>query len=157
MIFETDIQMDDRCWVFQSKKMLSQKFQQELLSQLHVFQKEWKTHGKLLKSGVKILYNHFVVVWVESAFQNASGCSIDQMIGFFQKIDRQYHLEFFNRLNLAFEENHQIIFLTIPQAKERIKKNQFSENSYLFNNSISNGKQFIQNWKINPYQSWLNR
>ena len=157
MISESKLHDKDKVWIFQSSRTFDPNLQSQILSTIADFTKDWQTHGKTLQSGAQILYNHFIVIWVEEAFQSASGCSVDRMMSFFQKLGEQHHLDLFNRTTLAFIEKDKVFFYKLSEAKRKVKQKAFSENVLFFNNSISSGKQFHQNWKINPYQSWLNR
>ncbi len=145
----SEIANSSRVWVYQSDKSLSDKeivlIQQKLLT----FCNDWKAHQVHLKSSYKVLYNRFIILLVDEQQQNASGCSIDSSVKVIKEIETEFGINLFNRTQIAFEREGEIITLSIPEFKKVVQAD-----TVVFNNLVRTKAELEENWETSASNSW---
>ena len=93
-----------RVWIFQSSKPLVGDMRTQISSSMIAFLKDWAAHGKNLFAAFEIRYDRFIVIGVDEAMAQATGCSIDKLIKTIQAIDSSYELDLLERMKVAYRE-----------------------------------------------------
>ena len=88
--FET-LPDNSRIWIYQSNRSLSKNEIESISSLVENFLEVWKSHGSILSSAYEIRYNRFIVIGNNQSFQNPTGCAIDSMVHFIQKLEKLYN------------------------------------------------------------------
>ncbi|PQL95892.1 hypothetical protein [Apibacter adventoris] len=146
---------NNKLWVFQSKRTITVKEEEEILEKIHYFLKSWAAHGAELKSEINILDHKFLIISVDEAQTKASGCSIDSLNQCIREIDAQYHLELLNRLWISYKENNKDIeTIALKDFKEKVKAGLLSPDTWVYNLSVSSSEEFNEKFKQPLYKSW---
>ena len=93
-----------RVWVYQSNRAFSVSELLDLKKFLEDFNSSWEAHGKKLNSAIELYYHQFIVIFVDEAFQDATGCSIDKSVALMKDIEAKFGVELLDRMNLAFRQ-----------------------------------------------------
>lgn len=146
-----------RVWVYQSSRAFIEKEANEVNEQLHHFYAHWQTHGAPVKGWAGLLFRQFVVVIADETDEQVSGCSTDSSVRVIKSLERQYDVNFFDRMMITFLVNGKAEMLPFQQVQYAIDKGYIDENTYLFNNVVTDLKGLLENWLVPMKQSWLAR
>ena len=145
-----------RVWVYQANKNLTdsevQIIQQILENQID----NWAAHGADLAGSVQVLHNRFVVVSVDEKQNQASGCSIDASTRWLKDLGAELNIDFFDR-SVAFLQNDELQTVEINKIKSLVTDDILTSNTLIFNNLVSNIKEFKDNWNVKASDSWMKR
>ena len=145
-----------RVWVYQTNRNLTdsevQTIQQVLENQIN----NWAAHGADLAGSVQVLHNRFVVVSVDEMQNQASGCSIDASTRWLKDLGAELNIDFFDR-SVAFLQNDELQTVEINKIKSLVTDNILTSNTLIFNNLVSNIKEFKDNWNVKASDSWMKR
>lgn len=145
----SEIASSSKVWVYQSDRILSEKEVVIIQQKLLAFCKDWKSHQVHLKSSFKVLYNRFIILLIDEQQQKASGCSIDSSVKVIKEIEVEFGTNLFNRTEIAFEQNGEIIILSIPEFKKVVQTD-----TVVFNNLVKTKADLEENWKTVASNSW---
>ena len=143
---------DARVWVFPSTRIFLKVEIEQIQAQLDVFLFQWAAHGADLTASSHILFDRFIVVMLDETKVGASGCSIDSLTHFTQKIEKEYNTSFTNRMNVSYLENEDVKDVHLNSAKELI-----NSEIIFFNHLVSNKTEFEKSWLTPVRNSWLER
>lgn len=148
---------DARVWVYQSNRPLSDAEVNALQDAGLSFITEWAAHGASLRSGFDVLYNRFVVIAVDERQAMASGCSIDKSVHFIKELEKQFNLNFFDRMQVAYRKGNEIASCSLAEFEKLASQNAVNETTLVFNNMINTKLAFDTEWEVPLKQSWQNR
>jgi len=145
----SEIANSSRVWVYQSDKTLSDKEVLFIKQKLLTFCNDWKAHQAHLKSSYKVLHNRFIILLVDEQQKNASGCSIDSSVNFIKEIEAEFGIDLFNRTQIAFKQEGEIVTLSISEFKKVIEPD-----TVVFNNLVTTKADLEENWETVASNSW---
>lgn len=145
-----------RVWVYQANKKLPdlevRKIQQILEDQIN----NWAAHGADLVGSVQVLHNRFVIVAVDELQNQVSGCSIDASTRWLKDIGAEMNIDFFDR-SVVFLQNNELQTVEINKIKSLVIDDILTPDTLIFNNLVSNIKEFKNNWNVKASDSWMKR
>jgi len=154
-LIPSDFSGDSRVWVFQSSRAFIDKEQTEINEQLSQFYTQWKAHGEQVKGWARLLFNQFIVVIADETGTHVSGCSTDGMVRVVKSLERQYDVNFFDRMMITFLVNGKAQMLPFGQIQYAIDKGYINGDTLVFNNIAVTKKELLENWLVPLKQSWL--
>ena len=101
-----------RVWIYQADRPFSEAEQAAIEPQLQSFAEQWVSHNRQLKAAGFVMHNRFVVLLVDEASADASGCSIDKSVAFMKSLGAAYGRDFFNRLLFTYQSEGQLHTVT---------------------------------------------
>jgi hypothetical protein len=143
-----------RVWVFQSSKLLQGDMRTEISSALIAFLKDWAAHGKSLFAAFDIKFDRFILIAVDEAMAQATGCSVDKLMKTIQAIDAAYSLDLLNRMKVAYRSGEEIIECDVNTFTQMLKSGEADESTFVFNNVVQNLAEFNSNWDTKVSHSW---
>jgi chemotaxis regulatin CheY-phosphate phosphatase CheZ len=143
-----------RVWVYQSNRAFSVSELLDLKKFLEDFNSSWEAHGKKLNSAIELYYHQFIVIFVDEAFQDATGCSIDKSVALMKDIEAKFGVELLDRMNLAFRQEECIKNIKIGDFQLKARSGEFDTNLVVFNNLVKNKGEFLANWETTAKKSW---
>ncbi len=146
-----------KVWIFASPKSISKDISAEILTHIDAFLKQWKAHGKELKSFKEFIDGHFLIIAVDESFEQATGCSIDSMVHFIAEIEKKYQINFTDRSLVYYRLNEEVKSTNFLNIKELVHSGEIDENTPVYNNSIINGKQLKSEWIETAAKTWLKK
>jgi len=86
---------------------------------------------------------------------HVSGCSTDGMVRVIKSLERQYDVNFFDRMTLTFLVEGKAQMLPFGQVQYAIDKGYINKDTLLFNNIATTKKELLETWLVPVSQSWL--
>lgn len=148
---------DARVWVFQSNRPLSDAEVNSIEKSGLLFIAGWAAHGASLKASFDVLYNRFVVIAVDEKQAMASGCSIDKSVHFIKELEKQFNLNFFDRMQVAYRQGKEIVSCSLAEFEKLASQNAVNETTIVFNNMVNTKLAFDTGWEVPLKQSWQSR
>jgi chemotaxis regulatin CheY-phosphate phosphatase CheZ len=145
---------NSRIWIYQSNRSLTQQEKESIFKLIEDFLNNWKSHGVSLNSGFEIKYNRFIVIAQDQNTQIATGCSIDSMVHFIQKLEKQYNISLLDKLNVSYKQGDYIAYKSLKDFKKMVKDGAVSKNTIVFNNLVQTKLEYTNYWEVPAFESW---
>ena len=145
-----------RVWVYQTDKNLNDAEFIYVLETLEAQVNQWAAHGVPLVGSVKILHNRFIVVAVDEAQNQASGCSIDASTRWLKELSAEMNINFFDR-SIVFIHQDALHSVEMLKIKSLVAEGIIHPDTLIFNNLVANIGEFKNNWQVSAAQSWMKR
>lgn len=133
--------LNSRLWVYPADRILTEKEQVFVKTNLAQFTQQWAAHGTQLEASSAILYDSFIVLIVNEDIEPASGCSIDSSVKVIKEIGAQLNINFFDRNKVVYLKNETIEFTELSQLSSL-------NNEIVFNSSVANFKDFQNKFEL---------
>lgn len=146
-----------RVWVFQATSELTEYQTLEIKTELFDFLRNWTAHQAQLYATGDILHHRFIVVMVDESLVGTSGCSIDKLTHFIQRIEYKYGISFLDRMAVAFETGDEIKVCHLNDLKALQQEGVITEDTIVFNNLVNTKSDFDRQWKVSIKDSWHKR
>ena len=146
-----------RLWIFQSNRKFLKNELSEINTSIKIFLEKWISHGRDLTCSFQIKYDRFIILALDESSVAASGCSIDSCIQFIQSIEIKYKVDLLDKMNITFKQGEFFTYKTISEFKDLIKNKSVTKNTIVFNNLVTDIKDFSKNWEVPAKKSWHNR
>jgi hypothetical protein len=143
-----------RIWIYQASRPLTANEQEEIKCSSQAFLEEWVAHGKDLKTSFDIRKDQFLLIAVDEAFNNATGCSIDTSVAFMKSLDSKYQLDLFDRSKIAFIFNDKIQLESLSNLKNKVQAGEIHESAFIVNNAITTVNELKEQWILPVMKSW---
>lgn len=144
--FVNDIVME-RIWIYQANRPLNDTEVKTLEMKLADFADRWSAHGKKLKASYEIRYNRFIVLKVENGFDEASGCSIDDSVGFLRELEKEYNLSLFDRMQMAYLQDNEVKTCALGEISSLYANRILNDSTPIFDNTVTTGEEYAARWK----------
>ena len=145
---------NSRIWIYQSNRSLTQQEKESISILIEDFLNNWKSHGVSLNSGFEIKYNRFIVIAQDQNIQSATGCSIDSMVHFIQKLEKKYNISLLDKLNVSYKQGDYIAYKSLKDFKKMVKNGAVSKNTIVFNNLVQTKLEYTNYWEVPAFESW---
>ena len=129
---------------------------EQLLKAGKTFAEHWTAHEHKLNASFDIYKKRIVVVKVNEDAASASGCSIDKLIRFIKLTETTFGIELLNRFLIAYKNGENVEVVHSTKIKELLNQHIISENTIVYNTSVSNESEFKQ-WEQALKDTWLNK
>ena len=149
--------MSNRLWIYQCDRVLNEEDASSLTSRMQEFCDNWQAHGKLLEAKAQVLENTFLILSVNEALAEATGCSIDSSVHFLQKVAGELSIDFFNRLNIVYLDNDEVVIVHASKLDDLYQAGKIQDETIFFNILIQSDSQFVPTWKIPFSEHWSYR
>ncbi len=146
---------DSKVWIFQSSRAFVATEATQINEQLLQFYTQWTAHGAPVKGWAKLLFNQFIIVMADETGTHVSGCSTDGMVRAIKSMERQYDVNFFDRMMITFLVKDKAEMLPFNQVQYAIDKGFITPETLVFNNIPITKKDLLQNWLVPLQNSWL--
>ncbi|PTM03768.1 MAG: ABC transporter ATPase [Bacteroidetes bacterium] len=156
MYFSFDTLNDDsRIWIFQSTNFLEFEKVERISARLMNFLNDWQAHGKDLMASFTIIHDRFIVVALDEASYQATGCSIDKLTHFVQALENELAISLLDRTQIAFrDENQMIEIIHMMDFRAALEAGEIDKDTIVFNNLIENKGQLKRQWETVLVNSW---
>ncbi len=144
-----------RVWIYQSSRAFIEKEANEVNEQLFQFYSQWQAHGAPVKGWAKLLFGQFVVVLADESDVEVTGCSTDSSVRVIKSLERQYDVNFFDRMMITFLRKGKADMLPFNQIQYALDKGFIDKDTLLFNNVVTTKKELLEKWLVPLSQSWL--
>ena len=146
--------MDTKTIIFPASRFINHREKNEILLKTTDFLKNWKAHGNPLQSNVCIEYEQFIIIRINENIEPASGCSLDTLNNFMQKIEQKYQLGLFDRMKAIFLENNILKTLRLKDFCATLKNKELRSDILVFDFSSNNEEEFSKRFLLPLKESW---
>ncbi|MFD2697156.1 ABC transporter ATPase [Mesonia sediminis] len=148
---------ESKIWIYQASRSFTDVELQELEMSLKDFVDNWAAHGTGLKASFLIKYKRFIILGVDAASAQASGCSIDTSVRFIQELEKKYAVDLLDKMNVTFKQGEYLAYKPLIDFKKLVKNKSVSGKTIVFNNLVNTKKELETDWEIPLEESWHNR
>ncbi|MCH7785174.1 MAG: ABC transporter ATPase [Bacteroidetes bacterium] len=148
---------DSRIWIYQANRKLREEEVGQIATKTKTFLEQWTAHGSDLEAGFEIRYNRFIVIGLNQENATASGCSIDASVNFIQSLEKEFNVDFLDKMNVTFYSGDYIAHKTLSEFRKMAKARSVSKNTVVFNNLVITKSDYLENWEVPAKDSWHNR
>jgi hypothetical protein len=146
-----------RVWIYQANRSFTEDELSEIKTRLIEFVGKWSSHGKDLQAGFEIKYKRFIVIALNQELNTASGCSIDDSVGFIQQLEKDYNVDLLDKMNVSYKQGEFIAYKPLTDFRKMAKEKAVSKNTIVFNNLVTNIAEYKENWEVPASDSWHSR
>lgn len=149
--------MDDgtRVWIYQADRRLTDEEVDRAIKSANEFLNVWTSHGSKMEAAIEVLHGHFILIFADEAQTKASGCGIDKSVHFIQDLGKEFNIDFFNRMNVAFKHENDISLIHSSRIQEYISQGKLSDEDLIFNNLVQAKGDLKNNWIVPLSKSWV--
>jgi len=143
-----------RVWIYQSDRKFTSTEETEILNKLAAFTNQWKAHGNELLAKAEIRYGFFIILTVDESQAGVTGCSIDSSVRLIKEIEQEYHVDLFNRFNIAYKVNGEVVVNSKEDFETLVNIKQVTPETIVFNNMVQNLAELESKWEVPFQNSW---
>lgn len=145
-----------RIWVYQSDRILKDSEMGQISQYLSTQISTWESHGSPLQASFEFFYNKFLVLGVNTFYQDPSGCSIDTSTRWLKEIQQNFKIDFFDR-SIAYFEEDTLNFFPILEAKKQVLSGKVNANTTILNHQIGTLSDLKNHWKLKASDSFMKK
>ncbi len=151
-----DMPDNSRVWIFQATNFLEFEKLERMSARLMNFCESWQAHGKDLQASFKIVYDRFVIVVLDEASYQATGCSIDKLTHLIQQLELELSVSLMDRTQIAFRDpdNGLIDTTHMMNFRAALESDDMNAETTVFNNLITTKGQLENEWEVPVRLSW---
>ncbi len=150
-----EIGPNSRIWIFQSSEYLQFEKMERLSARMMNFLDGWQAHGKDLNTAFEIRYHRFLIVALDEASYQATGCSIDKLVQHIQSLENELTINLLDRMQIAYrDENGMIDTMHLTAFRAALENGELDESTVVFNNLIERKGQLESEWEVALRESW---
>ncbi len=146
-----------KIWIYQSNREFSELEIEVINAKLRDFVSNWKRHGDELRASFDIRHKQFIILAVDEAYNNVSGCSIDASTHIFKQFESEFQIDLFNKLNTAFKDGEHINVVSLGDFQKFVNDRKIDSNTVVFNNTITIKEELDTSWEVSAIESWHQR
>ncbi len=144
-----------RLWIFQSEAFLPYENVERISARLMNFLSDWQAHGKELRASFITRYDRFLVIALDEASYQATGCSIDKLIKVIQELERELKISLMDRTQIAYrDDNGMVNTMHMIDFRASLESQELGEDTIVFNNLIERKNQLDSEWEVPVARSW---
>ena len=146
--------MDTKTIIFPASRSINHEEKLDIFMKIKDFLTSWKAHGNPLQFNVCIEYEQFIIIRVDENIEPPSGCSLDALNNFIQKIEQKYQLGLFDRMKAVFLENNTLKTLRLKDFCATLKNKELRSDILIFDFSSNNEEEFSKRFLLPLKESW---
>lgn len=146
-----------RAWVYKAARDLGQAEQKLVHERGAIFTAAWAAHGAPLDACVEVLFNRFVVIAVDEAQAEASGCSIDKSVAFIKQLEHDLNLMLTDRMVVVYEGANGITSCRLQDLPTLLKSGAISSATVVYDDLVSTVGELHDRFRVPLNSSWMQR
>lgn len=143
-----------RVWIYQASRNFTPAETETLKQKAAGFAEVWAAHGVNLQASAEVLHNAFLVLAVNQDAHSPSGCSIDSSVNFIRGLEQEFSVQFFDRTQLAFLQNGQVVRVAMSQMKQAVADGKLAAETPFFDNRIETKQDLERAWPLSARNTW---
>lgn len=149
---------ESRVWIYQADQPFNDIDITHANEEIEDFCRQWTSHNNELRAIGGIMHDMFVVLVVDETKASTSGCSIDKSVAFVKYLEQKYKRRLLDRDQVAYlDDQEQIHTIPLNKLKDAVMEGKLNMESKVFNNLVSNRKEYIGGWVTPLGQSWIKK
>ncbi len=146
-----------RVWVYKAARDLSQAEQKLIHERGAAFTAKWAAHGAALDACVDVLHGRFVVIAVDEAQAEASGCSIDKSVGFIKQLEMDLNLMLTDRMVVVYGTDAGIASCRLQELPDLLKSGELTADTVVYDDLVSTVGDLRDRFQVALRSSWMQR
>ncbi|OON70884.1 hypothetical protein [Hymenobacter sp. CRA2] len=147
-----------RVWIYQASRPLTDAELIAVQPALQQFSEAWTSHGRTLRASAEFRYRQFLIIGLDEAVADASGCSIDASVRFVRELEAALGIELLAKEQLAFlDADGQVQLLPRRALKQAVATGQLRPDSPYFDNTVAQRGLLEAGWPAPAATTWLAR
>ena len=146
-----------RLWIYQANRPLTEAELAAVQPALQQFVDEWTSHGRVLQASAAVMHQQFLVIGLDEAVADASGCSIDASVRFVRSLEEQLGISLLEKSQLAFIIDGKVQLLDRRELRAAVAEGRLLPDTLYFDNTIARHEQLQTAWPTPAAGSWLSR
>ncbi|MEM9895227.1 MAG: hypothetical protein AAF789_02555 [Bacteroidota bacterium] len=146
-----------RIWIYQAERRLTPDELIFVDTNTRQFLSNWKAHGMELNASYQIAYDQFLILILNEADAEASGCSIDASVHLIKALEERLGISFITSDKVAFLQEDEVELVAFSQIKEMVKDKKIIPESLVFNNTIKTLGELKSQWLVESGSTWTSR
>jgi hypothetical protein len=147
-----------RLWVFPASRDLDDSERAFLLAAADSFLEGWAAHGVPLAVGRDWRHQRFLLVAVDEAAAEASGCSLDDLARALRNIEDQLGVSLTDYSPVVYWQNGEICSATRLEFTELAARDVLGPHTIVFDNTVTSVRDLRQGrWQLAAGESWHRR
>ncbi|HTF81686.1 MAG TPA: hypothetical protein VL947_08170 [Cytophagales bacterium] len=151
------IDLQSRIWVFQAPKSFSPAEVEIIERQLKLFCEDWTSHNHLLESSFIIAKQQFIILAINEAVHEASGCSIDKSIHVIKDLSQRLQVDLLDKGLVSFVHQDTVRTIKLAEIKAEINSGHLTASTPVFNTIVASKKEFLEHFETPAANTWLKR
>ena len=147
----------NRIWIFQADKVLDQGMASDLDARVQLFLTQWQSHGHKLKSRGGLVDRLFIIIEVDTQYNEPGGCSQDSLVHFIRSLGAEFGINFFDRHSIAIHQSGDVSLVKLSDLKALKTQGKISADTLFYNSLLDNADDFETSWPAPIGKSWPNR
>lgn len=152
-----DMPAHARAWVYKAARDLGQAEQRLIRERGAVFTATWAAHGAPLDACVDVLHDRFVVVAVDEAQAQASGCSIDKSVGFIKQLEQDLNLMLTDRMVVVVEREGRVQGVRLQELPSLLAEGLIGLDTIVFDDLVATVGDLRERFRVRLADSWMRR
>lgn len=149
---------ESRVWIYQADKPFAEADIPRINEDIDAFCTQWTSHSRELRAIGGVMHDLFVVLVVDETMAPTSGCSIDKSVAFVKSLEQKYGHKLLERNNIAWLDDAEQIHTTpLNDLKQLVESGGMKMDTKVFDNLVSNRKDYISRWTVPLGESWMKR
>lgn len=147
-----------RVWIYQANRFLDTDAVDKIQSKIDRFIAGWNAHGTSLSAKGYVSDKLFIILEVDEEAAAATGCSIDKSVYFVKSLGEEFDIDFFDRYQVAYiDEQGNLKNAGRSDFEKLVKSGAVTEDTYVFDNTVTDSDKLAEKWKIPFKESWHSR
>ena len=143
-----------RVWIYQANRNLNPEESKLVLDKANDFVGQWQAHGNQLVAEAHLIYERFLVFFVDEAIAGVTGCSIDKSVHLVQAMGQQIGVDFFDRMQILYKEDSLMKEARMHDFWAMRKAKVVTDETQVFNNLVKTKAEFDASWETSFGNSW---
>ena len=148
---------DAKVWIYPSNRKFYPNEIPLVEKQLQEFVKSWKSDDENFRASYQFLYNRFLIFIADTATSSLSVAEIDQLVAFILELQTAYKIELLDKMNVCFKQGVYVQYKELKDFKKLIKNRAVTGKTIVFDNLITNKKEYENYWELPIEESWYKR
>ena len=143
-----------KVWIYQGSKHFDKDEVDYLNVKLDDFTSEWESHGSMLKATFEVMYDLFVVIFVDEDGARMCGTAQDNSVKLMKTLGEELEVDFLNRMIQSYKVGEKVEVVKMQDFEQLLADQKIDENTIVFNNMITTKADFDNNWEVAMKDSW---
>jgi len=96
----------------------------------------------------------FIILTVDESQAGVTGCSIDSSVRLIKEIESEYHVDLFNRFNIAYRVDDEVKVQGKEDFETLVNIKQVTPETIVFNNMVQTLADLDAKWEVPFKNSW---
>ena len=147
---------ESRVWIYPSSRKFYPQELDGLKQQITDFVTNWKSQDENCKASYQLLYERFIVFYVDenTVIQNSD---IDAQVSFIFQLQQEYEVELLDKMNVCFKQGEFVQYKEVKDFKKLIKNKSVNAKTVVFDNLVQTKYDLDNFWEVPITESWYSR